>query len=91
MLSAGYELSPYKPTSLRAARGACLDYSVAQNFCNMSKIRTDFEKLIRAEVVVMMTISHAKASGAKEQGKWRLEGKDYIVANGDVIHFRFNV
>ncbi|MDY6929852.1 MAG: DUF933 domain-containing protein, partial [Pseudomonadota bacterium] len=29
--------------------------------------------------------------GAKDAGKWRLEGKDYIVQDGDVIHFRFNV
>ncbi|MEC9255447.1 MAG: DUF933 domain-containing protein, partial [Pseudomonadota bacterium] len=29
--------------------------------------------------------------GAKEAGKWRLEGKEYIVKDGDVIHFRFNV
>ena len=30
-------------------------------------------------------------SAAKEAGKWRLEGKDYIVKDGDVMHFRFNV
>ena len=30
-------------------------------------------------------------NGAKEAGKWRLEGKDYIVQDGDVMHFRFNV
>ena len=30
-------------------------------------------------------------SKAKEAGKWRLEGKDYLVAEGDVMHFRFNV
>ena len=30
-------------------------------------------------------------SGAREAGKWRLEGKDYIVQEGDVMHFRFNV
>jgi ribosome-binding ATPase YchF (GTP1/OBG family) len=29
--------------------------------------------------------------GAKEAGKWRLEGKDYVVQEGDVVHFRFNV
>ncbi|EED35083.1 GTP-binding protein [Luminiphilus syltensis NOR5-1B] len=29
--------------------------------------------------------------GAKEAGRWRLEGKDYIVNDGDVVHFRFNV
>ncbi|MCB1825429.1 MAG: DUF933 domain-containing protein, partial [Candidatus Competibacteraceae bacterium] len=30
-------------------------------------------------------------SGAREAGKWRLEGKDYMVQEGDVMHFRFNV
>ncbi|MEC8633342.1 MAG: DUF933 domain-containing protein, partial [Pseudomonadota bacterium] len=30
-------------------------------------------------------------AGAKEAGKWRLEGKDYLVQDGDVVHFRFNV
>jgi hypothetical protein len=29
--------------------------------------------------------------GAKEAGRWRLEGKEYVVQDGDVIHFRFNV
>ena len=29
--------------------------------------------------------------GAKDAGRWRLEGKDYVVQDGDVIHFRFNV
>jgi ribosome-binding ATPase YchF (GTP1/OBG family) len=31
------------------------------------------------------------ANGAKEAGKWRLEGKTYVVQDGDVMHFRFNV
>ena len=40
----------------------------------------------------MMTLSSFNGeSGAKEAGKWRLEGKDYRVKDGDVIHFRFNV
>ena len=57
------------------------------------KIHTDFEKgFIRAEVVSLIDyIQHKGESGAKEAGKWRLEGKDYIVKDGDVIHFRFNV
>lgn len=57
------------------------------------KIHTDFEKgFIRAEVIGYDDyIACQGESGAKEQGKWRLEGKDYIVADGDVIHFRFNV
>ncbi|MCF6807440.1 redox-regulated ATPase YchF [Thiotrichales bacterium 19S9-12] len=57
------------------------------------KIHTDFEKgFIRAEVISYNDyISHNGEQGAKDQGKWRLEGKEYIVKDGDVIHFRFNV
>ncbi|MFA0085262.1 redox-regulated ATPase YchF [Vibrio sp. 10N.286.49.C2] len=57
------------------------------------KIHTDFEKgFIRAEVVGYNDfIEFNGESGAKDAGKWRLEGKDYIVKDGDVIHFRFNV
>ena len=57
------------------------------------KIHTDFEKgFIRAEVVAYDDyISGNGEAGAKEAGKWRLEGKDYTVKDGDVIHFRFNV
>lgn len=56
-------------------------------------IHTDFEKgFIRAEVIAYDDyIEYNGEAGAKEAGKWRLEGKDYIVADGDVIHFRFNV
>lgn len=57
------------------------------------KIHTDFEKgFIRAEVVGYDDyIAGNGEAGAKEAGKWRLEGKDYIVKDGDVVHFRFNV
>jgi GTP-binding protein YchF len=57
------------------------------------KIHTDFEKgFIRAEVIAYDDYIDAKGeSGAKTAGKWRLEGKDYIVKDGDVVHFRFNV
>ncbi|MFA5630870.1 MAG: redox-regulated ATPase YchF [Porticoccaceae bacterium] len=56
-------------------------------------IHTDFEKgFIRAEVIAYNDFIHYKGeAGAKEAGKWRLEGKDYVVQDGDVIHFRFNV
>ena len=56
------------------------------------KIHTDFEKgFIRAEVVAYEDfIKYNGESGAKEAGKWRLEGKTYIVKDGDVMHFRFN-
>ncbi len=56
-------------------------------------IHTDFEKgFIRAEVIAYEDFVQYKGeAGAKEAGKWRLEGKDYIVKDGDVMHFRFNV
>jgi ribosome-binding ATPase len=56
-------------------------------------IHTDFEKgFIRAEVIAYDDYTaYNGESGAKEAGKWRLEGKDYIVQDGDVILFRFNV
>ena len=56
-------------------------------------IHTDFEKgFIRAEVTAFDDyIAHNGEQGAKEAGKLRLEGKDYIVCDGDVMHFRFNV
>jgi GTP-binding protein YchF len=56
-------------------------------------IHTDFEKgFIRAEVIAYGDfIQYQGEQGAKEAGKLRLEGKDYIVKDGDVMHFRFNV
>jgi len=56
-------------------------------------IHTDFEKgFIRAEVVAYDDfVASGGEQGAKEAGKWRLEGKDYIMQEGDVVHFRFNV
>jgi GTP-binding protein YchF len=56
-------------------------------------IHTDFERgFIRAEVASYDDfVAHGGEQGAKEAGKLRLEGKDYTVRDGDVIHFRFNV
>lgn len=56
-------------------------------------IHTDFQKgFIRAEVVSYDDyVGFNGEQGAKDAGKWRLEGKDYIIADGDVMHFRFNV
>lgn len=56
-------------------------------------IHSDFEKgFIRAEVISYEDFIQYKGEhGAKEAGKWRLEGKDYIVKDGDIMHFRFNV
>ncbi|KAF0192359.1 MAG: GTP-binding protein YchF [Gammaproteobacteria bacterium] len=57
------------------------------------EIHTDFEKgFIRAEVIGYDDfITNGGEPGAKEAGKWRLEGKEYLVHDGDVMHFRFNV
>jgi GTP-binding protein YchF len=56
-------------------------------------IHTDFEKgFIRAEVIGYNDfILHKSEAAVKEAGKMRVEGKEYIVADGDVMHFRFNV
>lgn len=56
-------------------------------------IHTDFEKgFIRAETIAFDDyIRHNGEHGAKEAGRLRLEGKDYVVHDGDVMHFRFNV
>jgi GTP-binding protein YchF len=56
-------------------------------------IHTDFERgFIRAEVVSYDDFVACQGEqGAKEQGKLRLEGKDYLIKDGDVVHFRFNV
>ena len=55
-------------------------------------IHTDFEKgFIRAEVIKYEDyVAHGGEAGAREAGKFRLEGKDYVVQDGDVMHFRFN-
>lgn len=57
------------------------------------KIHTDFEKgFIRAEVVGFDDFIDGNGEqGAKDAGKWRLEGKDYVMQEGDVVHFRFNL
>jgi GTP-binding protein YchF len=56
-------------------------------------IHTDFERgFIRAEVIAYEDFLRCRGeAGAREAGKMRLEGKEYIVREGDVMHFRFNV
>jgi ribosome-binding ATPase YchF (GTP1/OBG family) len=56
-------------------------------------IHTDFEKgFIRAEVVSYSDfVEYGGEAAAKDAGKVRLEGKDYVVLDGDIMHFRFNV
>jgi ribosome-binding ATPase YchF (GTP1/OBG family) len=57
------------------------------------KIHTDFEKgFIRAETIAYEDyIACGGEQGAKDKGKLRTEGKEYVVQDGDVMHFRFNV
>ncbi len=56
-------------------------------------IHTDFERgFIRAEVIAYDDyVKHGGEQGAKDAGRWRLEGKEYVMHDGDVVHFRFNV
>lgn len=56
-------------------------------------IHTDFERgFIRAEVIAYEDyVKFQGEQGAKDAGKWRLEGKEYVMNDGDVVHFRFNV
>ena len=58
-----------------------------------SVIHTDFEKgFIKAEVIAYADfIKYGSEAAARENGKLRIEGKDYLVQDGDVMHFRFNV
>ena len=57
------------------------------------KIHTDFEKgFIRAEVIAYDDyVAYGGEQGAKEKGALRVEGKTYLMNDGDVVHFRFNV
>lgn len=56
-------------------------------------IHTDFAKgFIRAEVISYEDyVGYGGEQGAKDAGRWRLEGKEYVLIDGDVVHFRFNV
>src|SRR5690606_28281636 len=56
-------------------------------------IHTDFEKgFIRAEVIKYADyIKYGSESAVKEAGKMNVEGKEYVVEDGDIMHFRFNV
>ncbi|MEL7597567.1 MAG: DUF933 domain-containing protein, partial [Clostridiaceae bacterium] len=57
------------------------------------KIHSDIERgFIRAEIISYdKLVECGSESAAREKGFFRLEGKDYIMQNGDVVHFRFNV
>ncbi|MGZ5163267.1 MAG: redox-regulated ATPase YchF [Burkholderiales bacterium] len=95
VISAGYGLlglqtfftaGPKEARAWTVQRGATAPQAAAV-------IHTDFERgFIRAEVIAYDDyIKHRGEQGAKEAGRMRLEGKDYVVKDGDVIYFRFNV
>ena len=95
VIRAGYELlglqtfftaGPKEARAWTVSKGATAPQAAG-------KIHTDFEKgFIRAEVVAFQDYVDANGeAGAKDAGKWRLEGKDYLMNEGDVVHFRFNV
>lgn len=95
VIRAGYELlglHTYFTAGVKEVRAWTIPLSASAPQA-AGKIHTDFEKgFIRAEVIAYDDYVAGKGEqGAKEAGKWRLEGKDYVVADGDVIHFRFNV
>ena len=93
-------LSSYKLLGLRTFFTSGIDECRAWTFKNGMKapacaglIHTDFERgFIKAEVMSYDDLYTFKSEAkVKEQGKLRLEGKDYLVEDGDIIYFRFNV
>jgi GTP-binding protein YchF len=95
VIRAGYELlglltyftaGPKEARAWTVSRGATAPQAAGV-------IHTDFEKgFIRAETIAYDDYIRFKGeSGSKEAGRMRLEGKEYVVADGDVMHFRFNV
>ena len=95
IIRAGYKLLGLQtyftagPKELRAWTSAVGDTAPQA----AGKIHTDFEHgFIRAEVIAYEDyVKYKGEPGAKDAGKWRLEGKEYIVQDGDVMLFRFNV
>ena len=95
MIRAGYELLGLI-TFLTAGEKEVRAWTVVQGATAPQAagvIHTDFERgFIRAEVAAFEDfVAGGGEQGAKEAGKLRLEGKDYVVRDGDVMHFRFNV
>ncbi|OGT32857.1 MAG: redox-regulated ATPase YchF [Gammaproteobacteria bacterium RIFCSPHIGHO2_02_FULL_39_13] len=95
LIRAGYELlglQTYFTVGPKEARAWTIEkgFSAPQA---ASVIHTDFERgFIKAEVIAYDDyVKYSGEAGAKEAGKWRQEGKEYVVKDGDVILFRFNV
>lgn len=95
LIRAGYELlglQTYFTAGVKEVRAWTIEKNATAPQA-AGVIHTDFEKgFIRAEVIAYEDfIKYKGEQGAKEAGKLRLEGKEYIVQDGDVMHFRFNV
>ncbi|MBD9362538.1 redox-regulated ATPase YchF [Methylomonas fluvii] len=95
VVRAGYELlnlSTYFTAGVKEVRAWTIPVNATAPQA-AGVIHSDFEKgFIRAEVVSYADfIAYNGEQGAKDAGKWRLEGKEYKVQDGDVMHFRFNV
>ena len=95
VIRAGYSLlglHPYFTAGVKEVRAWTIPIGyTAPNAAG--KIHTDFEKgFIRAECIAFEDyVTLGGESGAKDAGRWRLEGKEYVLSDGDVLHFRFNV
>ena len=95
VIRAGYELLDLQ-TFFTAGPKEVRAWTVARNATapeGAGRIHTDFERgFIRAEVIAYPDyIEYHGEQGAKNAGRWRLEGKSYTLQEGDVVHFRFNV
>ncbi len=95
VIRAGYELLnllTYFTAGVKEVRAWTVEKSTSAPKA-ASVIHTDFEKgFIRAEVISYDDFIACKGEqGAKDAGKLRIEGKDYLTQDGDIMHFRFNV
>jgi GTP-binding protein YchF len=95
MIRAGYELLGLQ-TYFTAGPKECRAWTITRGATAPQAagvIHTDFERgFIRAEVIAYEDfIAYKGEAGAQSAGRLRLEGKDYVVKDGDVMHFRFNV
>ncbi len=95
VIRAGYELLGLQ-TYFTAGKTEVRAWTIREGYTAPQAagvIHTDFERgFIRAETTAFDDYDeHGGEQGAKEAGRFRLEGKDYIMKDGDVVHFRFNV
>lgn len=95
MIRAGYELlglQTYFTAGPKEARAWTIPIGATAPEA-AGAIHTDFQRgFIRAEVIAYADyIAYKGEKGAKDAGKWRAEGKDYVMVDGDVVLFRFNV